>query len=158
MTEGQRYFEDVTAGEEITPLGPTTWDTPDIVRFTGAVENYEHLHHDRKWTREHGFPDTLVNGPIKNALLSIMLTDWIGPGGFLKKLSCQHRGMDVPMDELAVTGTITDAYVGDDGLGYVECDVRVANQKGEVTCPGRATVILPRREGPPVPLAFPESG
>ncbi len=151
----QLYFEDVHSGDQIPSLGPQVWDTTDIVRFSSAVENYEHLHQDRKWARGHNFPDTLINGPVKNSMLAIMLTNWIGPDGFLKRLTCRHAGMDVPMNGLTATGAVRSSYVGTDGLGYVECDVQVANQSGQVTCPGSALVVLPRRNGPKVPLAFP---
>ncbi|MBI4312227.1 MAG: hypothetical protein HY681_10655 [Chloroflexi bacterium] len=150
----QIYFEDIHPGDQIPPLGPQVWDTPDIVRFSSAVENYEHLHQDRKWAREHGFPDTLINGPIKNSMLSIMLTNWIGPGGFLRKLTCRHAGMDVPMNALTATGVVRGCTVGSDGLGYVDCDVQVTNQKGVATCIGSAVAVLPRRNGPGIPLSF----
>ena len=156
MSANQVYFEDVEVGHQIPPLGPVVWDTPDILRFTSAVELYEHLHHDRRLVKEQGFPDTLINGPIKNSMLSMMLTDWIGPGGFLKKLSAQHRGMDTPANALTATGMVTDVYTGEDGLCYVECDIKVTNQNGDVTCPGRAVVILPKRDGFPVPITLPE--
>src|SRR5262249_11204306 len=104
---------------------------------------------------ENGYPDVIFNGPIKNACLATMLTNLIGDGGFLKKLACQHRGMDVPGNSLTATGVVTKKYQ-QDGLGYVDLDVKVENQKGEVTSPGTATVILPVRGGKEVPTVFPE--
>lgn len=149
----QVYFEEVQEGMEIPRFDRGVIDMPDIVRFSSAVENYEKLHQDYKWCLEHGFPDVIINGPIKQAMLTTLLTNWIGEGGFLRKLGAQHRGMDVPGNSLVATGKVTRKYE-QDGLGYVELEVKVENQKGEITCPGTATVILPKRGGAPVPTVF----
>jgi acyl dehydratase len=140
---------------EIPPFERGVLEMPDVIRFSSSVENYEQLHQDYQWCIEHGYPDVIFNGPIKNSMLAVMLTNWMGEGGFLKKLGCQHRGMDIPGNSLTASGVVTNKYEKD-GLGYVECEVKVENQKGEVTCPGTATVILPKRDGPPVPIVFPE--
>jgi acyl dehydratase len=151
----QVYFEDVTVGMEIPPLERGVLGIRDVIRFDAAVENYERLHQDYKWCIENGYPDVIFNGPIKNALLATMLTNWIGEGGWLKKLGCQHRGMDVPGNSLTATGQVTKTYE-EDGMGFVELDVKVTNQNGEVTCPGTAVVILPLRGGKTIPTVFPE--
>ena len=154
MTDVQLYFEDVQDGMELPSFVQGPVETPDIVRFSAAVENFEQLHHDYRWCVEHGFPDVLINGPIKQAMLTTMLTNWIGEGGFLKKLGCQHRGMDVPGNTLTARGRVANKYEKD-GLGYVECEVWVDNQNGDITCPGTATAILPRSKGPALPIEFP---
>jgi len=153
MTE-QVYFEDVKEGLEIPPFERGVVQMRDVIRFDAAVENYERLHQDYKWCLENGYPDVIFNGPIKNACLATMLTNWIGDGGWLKKLGCQHRGMDLPGNTLTATGVVTKTYE-QDGMGFVDLDVKVTNQLGEVTCPGTATVILPKRDGVPVPTVFP---
>ena len=83
------------------------------------------------------------------------MTDWIGDEGFLKKFSCQYRQMDQPrlMQTLGephegetwqCKGEVTKKYVeGDDYL--VDCNIGVENGNGDVTTPGKATVILPSR-------------
>jgi len=151
----QVYFDDVKEGMEIPPFNRGAIDIRGVIRFDAAVENYERLHQDYKWCIENKYPDVIFNGPLKNATLVTMVTNWMGDGGWLKKLGCQHRGMDVPGNELTATGVVTKTYE-QDGLGYVELDIKVTNQTGEVTCPGTATVILPKRNGPPVPTVFPE--
>ena len=154
MAEKRLDFEDVEVGAEVPPLVRGPLDTPDIVRFSAAVENFEKLHHNAQWCKENGFPDMLVNGPLRQAYLASLLTEWIGESGFLKKLACSHRGMDLPGNTLTAKGRVTRKYEKD-GLGLVECEVWVENQKGEITCPGTATVVLPRRGGPPAPIEYP---
>ena len=45
-------------------------------------------------------------------------------------------------------------YIGEDGLGYIECDIYIENQEGVITAPGKATVVLPTNENPNVPEFF----
>ena len=44
MSKSKLFYEEVNIGDEIPNLGPLTWNTTDIVRFSSAVENYEPLH------------------------------------------------------------------------------------------------------------------
>jgi hypothetical protein len=83
------------------------------------------------------------------------MTDWIGEEGTLRKFSCQYRAMDYPRlmktmtepqegETLYCKGKVTKKYVeGDEHC--VDCIIGVENEKGEVTTPGRATVVLPSR-------------
>ncbi|MBI4338944.1 MAG: MaoC family dehydratase N-terminal domain-containing protein [Chloroflexi bacterium] len=125
-----------------------------VVRFSAAVENYEALHHDFLWCREHGFPNVLINGPLKEGLLATYAEQLAGEQGFVRKLSVSHRAMDYPGDILTAKGTVSRKEAGSDGLGYVDVDIWLENQRGERSCPGQATVVLQRRGGPAVPTAF----
>ena len=82
------------------------------------------------------------------------MTEWVGEDGFLKKLSCSHRGMDFPGHNLTAKGKVIKKYLKD-GMGYVECEIWVENQNGEITCPGSAVAILPLKEQGPVPFEYP---
>jgi hypothetical protein len=84
-----------------------------------------------------------------------LLTNWIGDEGFLKKFSCQYRGLDFPRKMQTMNepvegetwqckGKVTKKYV-EGGQHLVDCDIWVENGKGEATTPGKATVILPSR-------------
>ena len=84
MSKSKLFYEEVNIGDEIPNLGPLTWNTTDIVRFSSAVENYEPLHQARDWARSKGYKDTLINGPIRTSMLHNMLINWIGDDGFLK--------------------------------------------------------------------------
>ena len=53
-----------------------------------------------------------------------------------------------------LTGEVVDKRV-EDGRCVVDIDMRGTNQRGDVTCPGRATVALPSREHGPVELPQP---
>ena len=154
MSKSKLFYEEVNVGDQIPELGPLTWNTTDIIRFSSAVENYEPLHQARDWARSKGYKDTLINGPIRTSMLHNMLINWIGDDGFLKKLSCQQRAMDHPGYTLIAKGSVVNRFIGEDGLGYIECDIHIENQEGIITAPGKATVVLPTNENPNVPESF----
>jgi len=57
-------------------------------------------------------------------------------------------------DAHVITGEVTAKRV-EDGRCYVDIDLRATNQRGEVTAPANATVLLPSREHGPVVLPAP---
>src|SRR5438046_10698533 len=87
----QVHFEDVVVGAEIPvrEYGPLT--VVDTVRWAGLQENWQHLHYDRDHVRQHnGLKTFIASGAYRHALLMRMLTDWIGPRGWLKQISARH--------------------------------------------------------------------
>ena len=72
------------------------------------------------------------------------MTNWIGEGGTLKKMSYANRDIAYVNELLACKGTVTRKWI-ENGLGHVECDIWVENGHGKVLTPGRATVTLPLR-------------
>src|SRR3970282_2108987 len=84
-------FDDVAVGDSIPAreYGPLT--IIDTVRWAGLQENWQQLHYDRDWVREHnGLRTFIASGAYRQALLMRMLTDWIGPRGMLRKISLRH--------------------------------------------------------------------
>ena len=150
----QLYWEDVEEGAEVTPLAKVA-TTQMLVRWAGASGDFNPLHYDPSFAAAQGVGRPIVHGALKRQWLIQLMTDWIGDEGTLKKFSCQYRAMDYPrpMKTMAepeegetwwCKGKVTRKYVdGDDH--YVDCDIWVENGKGEITTPGKATVILPSR-------------
>ncbi|MBI4200221.1 MAG: dehydratase [Chloroflexi bacterium] len=141
------YWEDVREGAELPPLvkRPTT---QQLVRYAGASGDYYQVHYDTAFAQAQGLPGVILHGALKNAFLGQLVTDWIGAGGRLKRLSCQYRKMDVPGDTLTCRGVVTKKS-RQGALYLVKCDVWLENGKGEKTTWGSATVSLPSRAEPP---------
>ena len=141
----QLYFEDVREGMEIPTLekNPTT---QQLVRFAAATSDYYQIHYDREFAHARGLPDVIVHGPLKNAFLGQLMTDWIGEQGNLKGLDVQFRGMDVPTETLTARGVVKKRYV-EDGDNIVECEIWLENEAGERTTRGYSVVTLPTRIG-----------
>ena len=140
----QLYYEDVEVGMELPTLikKPTT---QQLVKWAGASDDYYEIHYDRDFAQSTGLPGIIVHGRLKSSFLAQLLTDWIGDGGTVKKVSVQHRGMDFPEGQITCRGKVTKKYDQDEEH-VVECEIWTENPKGEKTAPGSAIVALPSRE------------
>ncbi len=139
----QVYWEDITEGMEMPPLvkNPTT---QQLVKYAGASGDYYQIHYDKDFAQGNGLDGVILHGALKNAFLGQFMTDWMGPMGTLKKLSCQYRGMDAPDHPISAKGTVTRKYQ-EHGQNLVDCDIWLENSEGQKTTPGSATVVLPSR-------------
>ena len=137
----QLFYEDVEVGSEIPTLvkHPTNMQ---LVKWAGAAEEYNPIHYDKDFALSHRLPGLIIHGPLKFNFLGQMMTNWIGDQGVLRKLECNHRGMNYPNEDLICKGKVSKKYV-EKGEHIVECEVWVENLKGDRTAPGTAVVILP---------------
>lgn len=149
----QRHFEDVTVGDELPSVvkGPIT--TTHLVRWAAANGNYARIHWDLPFAQlRQGLSNVVVNGSLKNQYVGELLVKFAGEEGWFKRYQVQHRGMDYPGDVLTAHGAVTGKReLGE--FGYVDCQVGLRNNRGELTVSGQATVILPKR-GQTLPLVW----
>jgi acyl dehydratase len=146
----QLFWEDVEIGMEIPPY-PRVVTLMELNRFAGANDEFVLIHMDRDYSQNVSrLPDVIVMGNLKYAYLANMITNWIGEGGTLKRLSAQFRGMDVPGSALSTRptmickGRVTAKYKkGADH--YLECEVYTETSEGQITTPGSAIIILPSK-------------
>ena len=137
------YFEDVQAGDELPPLvkRPTT---RQLVMYAGAARDFYEIHYDHAFAMAEGLSGVIVHGALKSAFLGQLVTDWMGPEGWLRALSARYREMDVPGDTLTCRGVVTKRSETD-AETLVECELWLENGAGVRTTTGEATVALPRR-------------
>jgi acyl dehydratase len=139
----QRYYQDVRKGDEVTPL--VKEPTPrQLVMWAGAVGDYMPIHYDRDYARSRGLEGIIVHGQLVGAFLGQLMTDWVGEGGTLRKLSCSYKGMNYPGEAVTLRGKVLRKYVRGGGH-FVDCSIWAENPKGEKTASGAATVVLPSR-------------
>lgn len=151
---GPRYFEDVEVGTTLPVLqkGPLT--SAHLMRWSAAMENWHKIHYDKPFAVEHDkLPGLLVNGTFKQQFLVQLLTDWVGPAGWVWKVSFQFRAMNQVGETLSVWGKVIDKRDGP-GYGLVDIDLGITNDEGKESTPGKATIALPHRGGKPVPYPF----
>ena len=138
----QVHYEDVDAGDAI-PVLTVTVDETQMFFFSAATYNGHRIHYDKEWARDvEGYDDVLVQGPLQAALLSRVLTDWIGGDGRLVAFSVQNRAIAHPGQALTFGGVVTGKR---DGL--VDLDI-FCKRGDDVLMPGSATVALPQRDTP----------
>ena len=122
---------------------------------TPAFSSTIRLHYEDAFAASVGVGKPIVHGLLKHAWLIQLVTSWMGDDGFMKRFSCQYRGLDYPrlmksMNEpqdgetWLCKGKVANKYV-DGGDHCVDLEVGVENGKGQITTPGTATVVLPSR-------------
>lgn len=143
-TRPQLYYEDVEAGAQVPALVkvPTTIA---LAKYCGAAYDFSPIHFDESYARSRGQKTAIVQGFFKAACLGQMLTDWIGPRGWVKKFTAQYQRVNLPGEPMTCRGKITRKY-GEGGSHFVDVEVWVENAAGEVTTAGTATVLLPSRQ------------
>ena len=141
---GQVYYEDIEVGSEIPALVkyPTTLQ---LVKYAGASGDYYQIHYDKDFALASGLPGVIVHGWLALSFLGQMVTDWLGGGGALLKLSGSYRGMNKVHEDVICNGKVTKKYE-EDGQNLARVEIWAENPEGEKTVTGTAVVRLPSRE------------
>jgi acyl dehydratase len=127
----------------------------------GIPDTVQRLHWEPARARELGLPTSYDYGGLRETWLGHLVTDWMGDDAWLWKLECQHRKFNFMGDTSWLTGEVTAKRQVETPGGErceVDLDIRVTNQRGVVTSPGSAVVLLPSREHGPVELPTPPAG
>ena len=115
----------------------------------------QRVHWDPAFAQRAGNPTTFDYGRMRETWLIHLCTDWMGDDGWLWKLDCEFRKFNYVGDTQWLRGNVTRTYLADGGRPAVDLELRAENQRGELTTPGHATVLLPSREHGPVRLPDP---
>lgn len=136
-------------GDELPELS-TTVSRAQLFFFSAATYNGHRIHYDRDWaTGVEGHPDVLVHGPLQNALMMKVLTDWVGTHGRVVSVSTTNRASAYPEQVLRFRATVTgrrpaDTDAADAGAGaeMVDVELRALNEEGTVLMSGQATLSI----------------
>lgn len=118
-------------------------------------DTVQRLHWEPERARELGIEMNYDYGAMRETWLTHAITDWMGDDGWLFRLRCEHRKFNYIGDTTWVSGTVIDK-VQVEGRNEVHLELTCRNQRGEVTTPGTAVVLLPDRRSPvelPLPPA-----
>ena len=118
----------------------------------------QRVHWDPEWARRAGNPTTYDYGRMRETWLIHLCTDWMGDDAWLWKLECEFRGFNYVGDTHHLTGNIVRKYLAPGDRPAVDLELAAVNQRGVVTTPGTATILLPSREHGPVRLPDPPGG
>jgi len=128
---------------------PNRLNIPDTV---------QRLHWEPERAQDLGLPTSYDYGGLRETWLCHLITDWMGDDAWFWKFECQHRRFNFIGDTSWLTGEVVDKRQVDteDGVrSEVHIAMRVTNQRGVVTSPGKAVVLLPSREHGDVRLPRP---
>ena len=143
MMPDQPYFEDISEGQEVTPLTQHC-DSQRLVYWAAGSGDFYQIHYDKDFAQDTGLPDRIVHGALKHALLGRMLHEWAGDKGRVKRVACQYRGMDMVDKDVICKGVVTGKRT-EKGESLVDLEVWTETPDGQKTTPGTATVALPSR-------------
>jgi len=119
---------------------------------------HQRVHWDAEWAARAGAPAVYDYGRMRETWLIHLCTDWMGDDAWLAALDVEFRKFNYVGDTHTMRGTVTRSYLTDGDRPAVDIDIHGENQRGEITCPGHATVLLPSREHGPVRLPEPPGG
>jgi len=136
-------FEDVKGDEEL-PTFEITVTRTHIVKYAGAGGDFFPVHTDEAYAKSVGLPSVFAMGLMHGGMLARVVTDWAG-GGRVKRYKLRFTGMVWPDDILTFKGHVVRKR-RDNGENLVDCELAIANQKGELIITGEATASLPSRE------------
>jgi len=114
-------------------------------------------HYDFHLCKARGLPGPFDEGQQRCCTPAHLLSNWMGDGGFIRRIETQLRKPNYYGDTQWVYGEVIKTYKdkkGDEEYGAVDIKISQINQVGENTAPGIATVYLPSPEKPvklPVP-------
>ena len=92
---GRLRTQDVSEGLELPALTKGPVRVRHLAMFAAATSEFADIHYDRDYAQSMGLPDIIIQGFYKTATIAQMLKDWVGDGSALRRLTVQHRGMDV---------------------------------------------------------------
>ncbi len=145
---------------DVKPLALGVANRQRIPRFfhlddQGVPDVMQRVHWDPEWARNAGNPTTYDYGRMRETWLIHLCTDWMGDDAWLWKLECSFRGFNYVGDVHHLTGTIVRKYLADGDRPAIDLELAATNQRGVVTTPGTATILLPSRDHGPVRLPDP---
>ena len=113
----------------------------------GIPDHVQRCHWDDARARHLGQPAAFDYGTMRTNWMVHLVTNWMGDGGWLWKLSASVTKFNYIGDAHVISGSVTAVRARDEVQGEIDVTMEGRNQRGEVTCHGSATVLLPRRDG-----------
>lgn len=128
-------------GDSLRPV-IRTFTTQDLVRFAHGANDYAKLHYDQDYARQRGFPTVIVHGALKAAMMGQVVTEWLGPRGWVKHFRGEYRAPDLPGTPLTAAGVVRSVERDDTSTTFT-IDLWVENEDGKRTTRGTATAVIP---------------
>jgi acyl dehydratase len=126
-----------------------------IKNDAGIPDVAQRLHWESEWAQKIGNPMAYDYAVMRQCWISHYLTDWVGDDGWVFSQHDEMRKFNYIGDTHILTGEVVGKRV-EGSRCFVDITLRATNQRGDVTAPGEATVLLPSRAHGPVVLPEPD--
>lgn len=141
-----RYFEDVQVGDALPELTKGPISETDLVRYSGAVGDFNPIHTVPRVAHRVGLDDIIAHGMLIMAYAGQMITDWAGAGS-VRRFKVRFSGMTKPGETVTCRGEVTEKRE-ENGEAFVDGRLTVKGLEDDsLKLKGEFTVVLPRRAG-----------
>ena len=113
-----------------------------LAMFAIATAEFVDIHYDRDYAQSMGLPNVIIQGLYKTTIIAQMLKNWAGNGDAIRRLTVQHRAMDIEGNTLTASGRMSGTSQ-QHGEKLTECEVWIENQHGQRTTIGTASLAIP---------------
>lgn len=111
---------------------------------TGVSDHPHRGHWEDDFARFIGVPGAYDVAVQRTAWMAILVTNWVGDHGWLRRVWNEFRRFNVEGDTTWVRGRVVRKWI--EGRQHlVELEVAGTNQRGEVSTPGGAWAVLPSK-------------
>lgn len=140
----QRYWEDVTEGDELDPIEfPLT--VHRLVVEAGANRDFAQIHHNTEATLKTGAPEMYANNVFIQGWWERTTREFIGLDGRIKKVGpFRMKIFNVVGETSTMKGKVVRKWQ-EGGDNLVELELWTESPKGVSVGPGPVTVTLPSR-------------
>jgi acyl dehydratase len=138
------HFEDVAKGERIPPYS-VELTLQRLVMEAGANRDFAPMHFDREAARAEGIRDVFANTMLLQTLFEVMLRQWMGPAGRIRKIKFKMLAMNYEGETLSAHGVVAGTSARERGPGSVELEIWQQTEEQGRTVSGTAIVELPLR-------------
>lgn len=138
----QLSFEDVTVGDELTPVAfPLT--VYRLVVAAGGNRDFNSIHHNTAYAQASGAPEMYASTFVLMGMWERLVRDYIGAAGTIRSIKdFRMRKFNLVGSTVEVRGRVRDKRLDGDG-GIVTLDVESVVH-GQVTVgPGTVEVTVP---------------
>ena len=173
--QNTRHWEDVTVGDSIDEIARGPLSSSDTMAFViasgrgaahgvllrhaakhpkhyirnkktgGGIEYTGIGHHREDFAKEVGVPGMYDYLPQRACWFATAITNWMGDDAVLKRLRMEARLFNCQGDTTFITGKIVKKYVKD-RCALIDIEMKGINQRGDLSSPGFATVMLPSKD------------
>ena len=133
-------FADVNVGDELPSLVKQPGRL-QLVQYAAGSGDFNPLHYDADFPQAKTLGDNIVHGRMKWACLGELASNWVAHTGWVQRVSCEYRGMDMQGAAFTVKGTVASKRE-ETGRKLVDLTLWTEDANGKKTTPGSATVVL----------------
>lgn len=131
-------YDSIVEGDAVPALKKEPITQIQLVKYAGASGDFNPIHTVPEYAREAGLEGTIAHGMLVMGMLGQMISNWVGVKP-VTKYAVSFKAMTKPGDILKATGEVSKKYKVEDDR-FVDLNVRIAGDNGEVKVEGRVTL------------------